>query len=267
MSAGIAPGWQAHPAALQAWLLHGEPGMHPRVAGHGAHERAHRLRIYADAYRLRLLQILAEDYPALRARCGPARFDRLAARYLVAHPSRSPSVRWLGAAFADWLRTDGQPPSRVALARFEWAKGEVFDAADAVALDQRALLELGPAQWPRLRLALAPSLRLLAGLGNAPQLAAALAAGGRAPRWRADPGRHWLLWRHEHDVYWRALDADEAAALQAIAAGACFADWCVRLHHEQPALRAAGLLKRWLADGWISALSIASAAEDIPSTL
>ncbi|MDG2523960.1 DNA-binding domain-containing protein [Stenotrophomonas sp. HITSZ_GD] len=240
-------------AAMQAWLLHAAPGMAARIAGGSDVDRAHRLRIYADAYRLRLLQVLAEDYPVLRKAVGGDAFDRLCTGYLSAHPSRHPSVRWLGAGLPDWLHGAGQPEARVALARFEWAQGELFDAADALPCDEAALRTLQPEAWPSLRLELIPALRLHADIGNAPDRAAAVAEGHAPARWR----RHrvtWLLWRQHWDVHWRALPADEARALACVSAGGRFADWCGELAGPQPALRAAGLLKRWLADGLIIAV-------------
>ncbi len=70
--------------------------------------------------------------------------------------------------------------------------------------------------------------------------------------------RTWLLWRSGHEVRWRSLPQDEAAALDAVAAGATFAGVCERLGQRIPAehlpLHAAGLLKRWVADGCIAAV-------------
>ncbi len=250
-------------AALQGWLLQAAPGMAPRIRGADAPDRAHRLRIYADAYRLRLQQVLAEDFPALRATMGVAAFDRLAARYLRDRPSRHPSVRWFGAGLADWLRETEQSDARVALARFEWAQGELFDAPDAVPSDATALQAMPASAWPSLRLTLVPAVRLLDDVGNAPDRAAALLAGHAAARWRRRRVT-WLLWRQDFDVHWRALPADEARALACVIAGGTFADWCGVLAGAQPAWRAASLLKRWLADGLVAAVQ-ADATAPLPS--
>ena len=55
-----------------------------------------RLRIYADAYRLRLTDALAHNYPCLQQLLGAEAFAALAQRYLDEHPSTSVSVRWFG---------------------------------------------------------------------------------------------------------------------------------------------------------------------------
>jgi hypothetical protein len=67
------------------------------------------------------------------------------------------------------------------------------------------------------------------------------------------------MWRSvDGGVQWRRLDTDEAAALDAVAAGEPFARLCERMtavHGDGGALRAASLLKRWLADGLLAAPS------------
>lgn len=52
-----------------------------------------RLRIYHDAYRLRLLEALSVAYPNLLKRLGEVQFGRLARGYIEDRPSRYPTVR------------------------------------------------------------------------------------------------------------------------------------------------------------------------------
>jgi len=58
---------------------------------------AERLRVYANAYFARVHDVLREDYPALHAAIGADAFHDLAKLYLLAHPSRSFSLRFAGA--------------------------------------------------------------------------------------------------------------------------------------------------------------------------
>lgn len=253
-------GWRERLPELRDWLLRGDPAIQAHIAGKDDQERRHRLRLYADAYRLRLLEVLAQDYPALRAWVGEARFERLGNGYLVRHPSRTASVRGFGAALASWLQANGQAPAEIALARFEWAQGEVFDAAEASPCEAATLMALAPAQWPGLRFSPVPAARRLDGIGNAPVIAAALAAGEPPPAWDGADTPYWL-WRQGHDVHWRPLAADEAALWSAMTTGEGFAAGCALLAGPRPALRAAGLLNRWLADGLVAAIHL----DDPPS--
>lgn len=242
-------------AALQGWLLHGDAAIAACIDGGGV---ADRLRIYADAYRLRLLDVLGQDFPATKALLGDDAFDALAVAYLRAHPSTQPSVRHFGHAFAGWLAAHRDAPRLLhQLTRFEWAQGECFDAADAPLLGIDHVAALPADAWPTLRLRLHPCVRLLALDCNAPQLAEAQARGAKLPALRRRPPAHWLLWRSDGDVHWRRLDADEGLALRAVVAGEPFARLCERLEPSQGdgAARAASLLKRWLADGLLAAPS------------
>lgn len=241
-------------ASMQRWLLHGGPGVGAFVEGD---DSAHRLRIYADAYRLRLIEILGNDFPVTRSVLGDDAFDALAGDYLRAHPSAQPSVRHFGRAYADWLQGQREvPPALHEISRFEWMQGECFDAAEVPVLGIGHVAALSAGEWPTLRLELQPCVRLLVMACNAPELAVAHASAAASPELRDDVPSHWLLWRSEYDVQWRRLDDDEALALRAIAAGETFAQLCERmneLHGDDGALRVASLLKRWLADGLLAA--------------
>jgi hypothetical protein len=245
-------------AAMQRWLMHGDAGVAALVGEDG---RDARLRIYADAYRLRLIEVLGNDYPVLRAWLGEAAFAGLAAGYLHAHPSRYRSVRHFGRDFAAWL--DAQDGAGAAgLAAFEWAQGEAFDAADAPALGTDAVAALPAEAWPDLRLRLQPSMRLLRLPRAVPALVEAHGAGRPLPRSAGGEVADWLLWRRDFDVHWRRLEADEAALLAMARDGATFAELCLRLAAGAAAagaaLRAASLLKGWFAEGLVRAVDAAA---------
>ena len=240
---------------LANWLLHRDAGQAPRIVAADHDERMTRLHLYADGYRWRLVDVLGHDYPVLRASLGGDRFDGLAEAYLQAHPSRHPSVRHVGAGFARWLATrTREAPALADLARLEWRQGEVFDAADAPPDTLDAIAALPADAWPALRWSLHPALRRVHLRSNAIALLDAHASEVPLPALCSRSTTTWLLWRHAFDVHWRRLPRDEAMALAAVARGAPFADWCARLPGKAPALRAAGLIKRWLADGLLTGM-------------
>jgi hypothetical protein len=122
-----------------------------------------RLEIYSRSYWFRVLDSLYDDFPGLRMVLGQRAFHRLSRAYLAECPSRSFTLRNLGARLEDWLRRNPQfAGSRHALAldmvRLEWAHIEAFDNAAEKVLGPEDLLELGP----RFRAALQPFIRLLA---------------------------------------------------------------------------------------------------------
>jgi hypothetical protein len=64
------------------------------------------------------------------------------------------------------------------------------------------------------------------------------------------------VWRHEERVFYRALDPIEAEALAAALAGAPFGRLCegiaARLSEAETPPRAASLMGRWQAEGWLA---------------
>jgi hypothetical protein len=240
-------------AAMHDWLRHADPTIAPQVEGPLVGDR---LRIHADAYRLRLIEVLGNDFPVTAALLGEDRFDALALQFIAAHPSTHPSLRHFGRGFADWLQQAAATPRTLhELARFEWLQGDVFDAADAAPLAIEDIAPLPADAWPSLRLHLQPSLRMIELACNAPALVEAHAHGRHLPVLRRVPSAQWLLWRVDGDAHWRRPDVDEAALLHAIFSGETFGELCKRatdFHAHDGPLRAVSLLKRWLADGLLA---------------
>src|SRR4029078_260172 len=54
------------------------------------------LAVYRHAYSARLVEVLGNDFPGLKALAGAEPFDSLARAYIAAHPSRGFSVRTAG---------------------------------------------------------------------------------------------------------------------------------------------------------------------------
>jgi len=122
-----------------------------------------RLEIYSRGYWFRVLDSLYEDFPGLRAVLGQRAFHRLSRAYLADCPSRSFTLRNLGARLEDWMRRNPRySGTRHALAldmaRLEWAHIEAFDNGAEKVLGPEDLLVLGPG----FRAVLQPYVRLLA---------------------------------------------------------------------------------------------------------
>ncbi|MCA9676141.1 MAG: putative DNA-binding domain-containing protein, partial [Myxococcales bacterium] len=96
-----------------------------------------RLALYQRQYWYRLLDSLAEDFPALRALLGGPAFAALMEAYLEATPPRSYTLAHLGAGLASFIgdrRHGGDLTIHAAeLARLEYALMAAFEAADGAA--------------------------------------------------------------------------------------------------------------------------------------
>jgi hypothetical protein len=223
-------------------------GLERAIAGDARLGAAGRLGVYADMYRLRLRAALAATFPHTALLLGDAGFAAIADGYFAAHPSRAPSLRDAGAAFPGFL--DARAAGWAAdLARLEWARHDVFDAADQPLLDVAAVQARGPAGVAALPLRLIAAHRRVA-------VAHAAEVGWRALQRGEDPGvpppapRVLLVWREGVQVFHRAVDALEARVLAGAAAGTTFAALCEEVSEPE---QAAQLLARWLGDGLLVA--------------
>lgn len=242
-----------------------------------------RLEIYNRQYWFRVLGGLAEDFRALNAVVGAHAFESLSIAYLTAHPSRSFTLRNLGAKLPEWLAAHPEFAGRrhrlaVDVARMEWAFVEAFDSAEhaPLTLDQIATLDGGS------RLALQPHLRLIALDYPVDDLVLSLhkqekrqtseagvknedtaEAPAKLPRLRLQPT--WLAaHRVDLSVYYLRLAREEFFTLAAIREGLPLAGAIAAGFRDSriPAARQAQQIQAWFAHwaelGWICAPDIES---------
>lgn len=250
---------------MQAHVLREDATALDAVAASADAGAGRRLGVYAHAYRARLLGVLRNDFPGLRALAGEDDFERLALAYVQATPSTHFNVRWYGARLPAFARERAPWSTRAELAEMaelEWKLGLAFDAADQASVEFAALAALAPADWPALRLGLDASLQRARLTRNVDAIRRAVDREEAAPALETlAAAQGWATWRREWIVRHRRLEDDEAAALDAVAQGATFADLCAQLCRwhaaEDVAARAATLLRRWVEDGWIAGYELA----------
>jgi Putative DNA-binding domain len=245
---------------FQDYLLRGTQAITAELHGSARVPVATRLAIYGGAYRGRLAEALAANFPALAALLGADDFEVLAARYIATHDSAFFTIRYYGHELPQFLASHedyAEVPVFGELARWEWAMAGVFDAADARQLTEADLGRFAPQQWAHLRFTLHPSVTQLALAWNVPQQWRALTGDGARPELSFSPDPvAWLLWRQGLHSYFRSLPPLEAQALQAIRDGWPFAEVCTLMCEElgegaAPA-QAAALLRGWVDSGVIS---------------
>jgi hypothetical protein len=124
---------------------------------------AERVEIYRHAYRARLTECLADDYPAVRHALGEEAFETLCLAYIDNHPSRSPSLNFYGRAFAAFLRASSHPLASFGadLSALEWALVEVLHAASAERLSNDTLSAVPVSSFTTVRFVPSDTVRLL----------------------------------------------------------------------------------------------------------
>ncbi len=233
-------------------LVHGDPN-----------DAAERLDIYATAYRLRLQEALAANFPMLETYVAKTRFETIALEYLDAYPSSRVSVRTFGIHLPAWLRTRlHAEPWLAELAGLEWALGCAFDAVDSTVLGIESLAHIEPADWSALVFRFSAATQRLTLRTNAAALYKAVTEEQPAPTAAFAEPVEWLVWRREHQAQYRSMSSSEALALDTLLSGGTFGNACehlLQLHPEDevPTL-AASLLKRWLLDELIIDLSVSN---------
>jgi hypothetical protein len=112
-----------------------------------------RVAIYHEAYRARLVECLADDYPALQHALGPSSFESLCHAYITEHPSRSSNLNSFGRQLSTFCRARSVPLAEFSadLAALEWAMVEVVHEASAERLSEEALADLRPEDWTSAR--------------------------------------------------------------------------------------------------------------------
>jgi hypothetical protein len=244
---------------FQDYLLRGNGAVAARVVGTARVPAATRLGIYAGAYRSRLAEALASNYPVLAKLLGEADFGSLAAEYIAAHDSPFFSIRYYGDGLATFLAARehyAAAPVLSELAQWEWSMSSVFDAADAAPLGVGDLARIAPAHWAQLRFRWHPSMQRLTLWWNVPQLWKALSEDGERPEMTLGAtATEWLLWREQLTSYYRSLAKTEAGVLDAARSGWPFGELCALLCEElgdsEAPAHAAALLRGWITAGLI----------------
>lgn len=239
-------------ALFQRHVLEGDARFLRSIAPpSGADSANQRAGIYAQAYRLRLREALASNYPALERLLGRDAFDSVADGYVAVHRSHHASIRWYGDALSHMLeRMLPDQPWLHELAEWEWAIASAFDAADATIVGAAELQRVSAEAWPSARFVFHPSMRSLRLRTNAPQLFKALSADAVLPPPGITEDTFWLIWRQKLTTRYRSMVPAEASALNTMHEGSTFEHMCTTLCDwyapEEAAVQAARLLRTWM---------------------
>ena len=247
---------------FQDHVLHGGGVMPNLIACSNSSDTPTRLGIYANAYRLRLLEALKTDYPALHTLAGAELFERIGRGYIDACPSTHYSIRYFGQHFAAYIEetTDYREfPVLAEVARLEWHLTLAFDATDDLVLDEDALATLPASAWPNMQIRFHDSLQRCEFNWNVSDLWRSIDQNDTpvTPALFKEPVSC-MIWRQALQVYLRTMEPAEAFTLDCLREGNDFATACSGLcdyfEPEAVGLKAAGFLKRWCRAGLIAGM-------------
>lgn len=228
-----------------------------------------RVQIYANMYRLRIAEALESQFPRVARLLGADAFAELAFGYVTDHPSRNPSLRFIGASLPDWLERTHGSLGLSDLARLEWARSDIFDAIDEPTLTVDALRAWPLDDFLRLPVKLVAAHRIVTvdfaitafweRIGAAPASGEALddddETCGHAHAAPVDvqvddaelpAGESILVWRQGASVVHRAIADEERYVLELAAKGTTFGAICDALPSFRTTEEASAQAFAWL---------------------
>jgi len=245
---------------FQAHLLMGDDAILKSVVDAPPLAPAARVRVYRNAYRVRLLDALKDTYPVLFKILGDEVFENLGDAFVDAHPSVHRSIRWYGGELADFWRSAPLTPSSPSWRKSRDSNGPCRKSSTRptrVPVGRDALQAVDPESWDQLGFLFHPSLRLLDLSWNTVAVWQAMSRDEDPPQPEAaEAPIPWLLWRRDLTNRFRSLGAAEKASLEAALSGMRFGELCAVLRQwlpeEEIPLRAATLIGTWTDSGIIT---------------
>lgn len=219
------------------------------------------LEIYREQFWLRHVGAMKEDFVTLHHLLGDDAFRELCEAYLAAHPPTSFTLRDLGDRFVDFVgRTE--PWAKDAFlhdcARLEWAFVDAFDAPDAPPLDPSSLSEASEDAWSTARVALHPSVQLVA-MAHPAHLFRAEVKADKSPERPMPAPTHVVVYRGPEKLMYIAIEALAFELLERLARGVALAAACEEVAASAGVAEAADLegkvgewFQAWAAYGWVS---------------
>lgn len=225
----------------------------------------HRLHIYHNAYRARLLENLQDAYEKTWAYLGDETFESSALAFIEDNPPQHRNLRWHGTTFPQWLEKRFPQDRDIAeLALIDWQLRLAFDGPNASPIQSAELAGLAAEDWASVGFQFVPTLFIVAVRFNSVAIWHALDQEQAPPAAEALPAPTWLLiWRKGWQPHFRTIQAAEHAALIQLQGGASFAQVCADLGEQfsdqEAASVAAESLRTWLQDEMIVGLTGMSA--------
>ncbi len=241
--------------ALHQHILHGSTAIEAALAQQGGLSPSERLRIYHDAYRWRLIEVMQDHFAQTHAYLGDELFNGEALSYIEAHHSQHHSLRDYGQTWPDWLALRHPQDTDMAdLAQLEWALRHAFDDRDASTLTMQDLALVPTDAWATLGFSMAPGTTML-NLNHAVAPLWQSLSQGQAPEPVQAQSTCMAVWRQGWQPHFRTLPLDEAQALRVLMAGGAFTQACEHLGDSEAAANHAGQwLQQWVAEGLLSGL-------------
>lgn len=212
-----------------------------------------RLQIYREGYRERLVECLADDYPALQFALGGDAFADLCCEYIAGRPSRSPSLNFFGRQMSRFCRARKRwliGAFAADLAALEWALVEVLHAGLVAPLSNDALSRLPGEHWSSARFLPSAAVRLVRAAHPVNAYFQSF-RDGHSPRIPEPKESATAVWRDGPTIWRKDLEPAEAAVLSRLFAGASIGQALAAIDRDSPEIPDAASIATWFRH-WVS---------------
>jgi hypothetical protein len=246
------PGLEREQMRMQAAIIYrGEADANAWIRSTGALSAEDRLSVYANAYRCRLIDTTAEDYPVLKRYLGDERFGRLIASFVETVRSDHFNIARYAAKLPAFVaaQTDCDLFA-YELCVLECAIAQLGDAPETPRLTPEHLSGLTPDTLMRSVLMPRDALRLFAFDHAVNDCFSAVSQGHDmpAPEKRAT---HLAMFRDDDTVWRMDLAAEEHALLERLFSGTSVGDALAQLPGTAPE-KLSAWFARWMHNGLLA---------------
>ncbi|WP_325894736.1 DNA-binding domain-containing protein [Grimontia sp. NTOU-MAR1] len=213
-----------------------------------------RLAIYYNAYRIRLIDILRDNFEHTAVYLGDDWFNQLAADYVQNHPSICNNIGYYGHLFAGFIAKQLPDDLEVAeLAELDWTLRRAFDGEDSEVLTMETLQVKATTDPENIQLLAVPTLTLTTHTCNTIDIWHAIDKEETPPTVAPLPQVvDVLVWRKGHSPHFRSISPMESAAIYMIQKGVNLNDLGAHLQQQFPdvdvSVEFGQMLHRWLGD-------------------
>ncbi len=234
-------------------------------AGWGTRHEAG-LSIYRGNYRNAVIEALRDSFTKTREWTGEAPFKQAAINHVIAKPTASWTIDDAGEGFdATCEGFFSNAPEVAELAWLEWVMLAASSAPETQPISLTQFGEITSAfaeeDWLQLRIGLIPDLHMR--FVSHDLHAIWTVEAGERPAIDLEEQRGVLVWREDERPIFQMVEPDEIVALQMLQSGKGYGEVCLALAGDDPtpddaqaaAMRAGGLLGRWVQEGFVLGLN------------
>lgn len=180
-----------------------------------------RMGIYHNAYRVRLVEVLLDNFEHTGMYLGEEWFYKLANTYVQSHASTHHNIAEYGYQFPDFLAKQLPKDLEVSeLALMDWKLRRAFDGSDSNTLDNGDLQKLVETHGADTRLSPVPTLSIDTHYYNTLDIWVAINNEETPPTVESlEVPVDILIWRKGHSPHFRSLTSIESAAINNLLAG------------------------------------------------